>query len=587
MDTLKRKKSWLLLLSFLLVLGVLAACSGGGKEPATTDGDDQATGEPKEGGTIIGVMDTAPTGLFNPIFYTEAYESNILSFTHEGLLSQDENLGFIANLAKEWEFNEDQTEVTFKLEEGVKWHDGEDFTADDVVFTYKTISSPGYVEAGGVRVNYVERLLGYEEFSTGKSQEFQGVVAVDDHTVTFKFAQPNVMALPDASYPIIPEHVFKDIPVAEIPQAAASRNPNEVVGTGPFKFTEMVEGEQYVLSKHADYWKGEPKLDSIVWKIVDQAVILGLLENGEIDFVADPNGVQPADFETVDAMEHVEIIEQPDFGYQIMGMMMAHRAKGDTSTDPSKWTENKKLSNKLVRQAIAYAVDRQGIIDGLLYGRGSVQNSPIATQFWAYDAENPNQYAFDPEKAKELLDEAGYVDKDGDGFREDAEGNKWVLNMNYPTGNQIRERSAPIIVEFLEAVGIDIELRQPKETAAYFEDLENNSQDWDLYLMGWSLSSSDPDPSGLWATTSGYNYQRWNNPESDKLLKDAFTPPNAFDQEYRKQVYSDWQVLFGEDMPSLILYAQNSIWAHNKRLQGISVLPSTFINDPHLWYVTE
>lgn len=575
----------------MLLLGMLAACSGKKDnttdKPEDTNKDPQTSEGPQKGGTITGAMDTAPAGLFNPVFYSDAYEANILSFTHEGLVGQDKNLEFIPSLAKEWTFNEDQTEVTFKLEENVKWHDGEPFTANDVVFTYKTIASPGYVEAGGVRTNYVERLVGAKEFMEGKSTDFPGVVAVDDHTVTFKFTQPNVLALPDAAFPIIPEHVFKDIPIKDMPAAGASRNAGEVIGTGPFKLTKMVEGEQYVLEKNPDYWKGEPNLDSVVWKIVDQAVILGLLETGEIDFVADPNGFQPADYETVAALPNVQIIEQPDFGYQIMGMMVNHRAKGDLTLDPSKWTENKKLSNKTVRQAIAYAVDRKGIIDGLLYGRGIVQNSPIATQFEAYDDKNPNQYEYDPEKAKSLLDEAGYKDVDGDGFREDADGNKWVLNLNYPTGNQIRERSAPIIVEMLEQVGIDIELRQPKETAAYYEDLELNAQDWDLYLAGWSLDTSDPDPSGLWYSTAAYNYSRWNNPEADKLVVEAYSPPGAFDPEYRKQKYSEWQVMFGDDLPALILYAKSSLWAHNKRLQGVEVLPFSFINDPQKWYVTE
>lgn len=588
---MKFKKSWLLLLSFVLMLGILAACSGGDDAGTEPEGEGTETEQPAEGpqkgGTVVGAMDTPPSGQFNPIFYEEAYEANILSFIYEGLLSQDENLNFTPGLAKEWSFNDDQTELTFKLEENVKWQDGEPFTADDVVFTYKLLASPGYIEAGGIRSYFAGNLVGYEEYSTGASQDFQGVVKVDDYTVTFKFAQPNVKALSDASFSIIPEHIFKDISIADMPAAPESREAGKIVGTGPFKFTEMVQGEQYVLEKNADYWKGEPYLDSVVWKVVDQAVILGLLETGEIDFVADPNGFQAADYETVAAMPNVEIIEQPDFGYQIMGMMVNHRAAGDKTLDPSKWTVNEDLKDQKVRQAIAYAIDRQAIIDGLLYGRGIVQNSPIATQFDAYDDTNPPQYEYSADEAKKLLDEAGYKDVDGDGFRENPDGEEWVLSLNYPLGNQIRERSAPIVEEYLEAVGINIDLRQPKEAAAYFEDLENNAQDWDLYLVGWSLDSTDPDPTGLWDAPAAYNYSRWNNTEADALLKEANTPPEAFDKAYRNEKLSEWQVKFGEDLPALILYAANSLWAHNSRLHGVDVLPYSFLNDTHLWYVTE
>ncbi|WP_077214379.1 peptide-binding protein [Bacillus dakarensis] len=583
------KNRWFLLLSFVLIFGVLAACSGNNESSSTNEENEKDAEQagPQKGGTVIGAMDTAPSGQFNPVFYEEAYEANILDITHEALVGQDKTLGFIPQLAKDWTFNEDHTEVTFHLQDNVTWHDGEPFTADDVVFTYKILSSPGYIEAGGIRSYYAEKLLGYEEFSSGESSEFQGVVAEDDLTVTFKFAEPNVKALSDAAFKIIPEHIFKDIPIADMPAASASRNAGEVIGTGPFKFTEMVQGEQYVLEKHADYWQGEPYLDSVIWRVVDQAVILGLLENGEIDFVAEPNGFQAADYEIVEDMEHIEIIEQADFGYQIMGMMVNHRAKGDMTLDPSKWTVNEKLKDQKVRQAIAYAVDRQGIIDGLLYGKGTVQNSPIATQFWAYDDTNPPQYEYDPEQAKELLEEAGYVDLDGDGFRENPDGEEWILNLNYPTGNQLRERSAPIIEEFLEEVGINIDLRQPKEAQSYFEDLEKNAQDWDFYLLGWSLDSTDPDPSGLWSSTAAYNYSRWHNPDADALLKEASTAPDAFEEEFRKQKYSEWQVEFGEDLPALILYAQNKLYAHNSRLKNVDVLPYNFINKTHLWYVTE
>lgn len=589
---MKTRKLTIVLLVMMLLLGMLAACS---KDSGKSDSDNKQTNEnnnnePQKGGTLIGAMDTAPAGVFNPIFYTEAYEANILSFTHEGLVTQNNKLEFIPSLAEKWEFNEDQTELTFYLRKNVKWHDGKPFTAHDVVFTYQTIASPGYIEAGGVRTEYVEKLLGYEDYVAGKTDEFQGVLALDEHTVVFKFKEPNVKALADASFSIIPKHKFEGMKISDIPEAAATLKPGEVVGTGPFKFTEMVEGEQYVLEKNPDYWQGEPYLDKVVWKVMDQSVILGALETGEIDFVADPNGFPAADYEMVSQMDHIEIIEQPDFGYQLMGFMVNHRTPEDASKGvikPDNWVPNEKLKDKRVRQAIAYAVDRKSLIEGLLFGRGEVINAPIATQFWAYDGEKPNQYPFDPEKAKQLLDEAGYKDVDGDGFREDPNGEKWVLTLNYPLGNKIRERSAPIIEKFLEDVGIEIDLKQPMEFSAYADALEKDNQDWDLYLLGWSLSSTDPDPSGLWSSKAAYNYGRWYNPEADALLEKAVAPPDAFNQDYRKQVYSDWQVMFQDDLPALILYAQNKLYAYNKRLHNVDPLPYSIINNPHLWWVDQ
>lgn len=605
---LKNKKYSLILLALLLVFGiVLAACSddAADEEPADDSNKEQTeTTEPEEseeeeepandgpqmGGTLTGAMDTAPAGVFNPIFYEEAYEANILDFTHESLLSQNENLEFEANLATDWTINDDNTEITLNLNENVTWHDGEPFTAEDVVYTYKAIASPGYVEAGGVRTDYVVRLVGYEDFNSGETDEFEGVVADDDYTVTFKFSEPNVTILKDIAFPIIPEHIFGDVPIADIPSHSATLNAGEVIGTGPFKFSEMLEREQYVLTKNEDYWQGEPYLDQIVWRIVDQSVMLGLLENGEIDFIADPNGVPAADFETVSGFEHVKIIEQTDFGYQLLGFKTNHRTNEDVESgaiNPDNWVPNEDMSEKLVRQAFAYAIDRQAIVDNLLYGHGSVINAPIAQQFWAYDEEAANDYAYDPEKAGELLDEAGFVDTNDDGFRETPDGEEWVVNLNYPTGNKLREDSAPIITQFLEAVGVKVDLRQPKEMTAYVEDLTNDNTDWDLYLIGWSLGSGDPDPSGLWKTDAAYNFGRWNNPDSERLMLEAMQAPEAFEQDYRAEKYSEWQSVFSDDLPAVLLYAQNKIYGFNERLNGVEPMPYRFINNPHLWWVSE
>lgn len=603
------KRNNIILLLLLLMFGlVLMACNAENSDGEKDDGntteksegdskeDDGSTADdPNSGGTIVGAMHTAPAGMFNPIFYEETYEANILDFTHEGLTTQNGELDFIAALAKDWETNEDQTEITFTLEEGVKWHDGEEFTADDVVFTYTALADPDYVAAGGVRTNYVEPLLGYQAYVDGETDEFAGVVADSDYQVTFKFEEPNVMPLYYTSFSIIPEHIFKDIPVADIPKAAESLEGGKVIGTGPFKFTEMIEREQYVLEGHEDYWQGTPNLEKIVWKIVQQSVMTGLLEKGEIDFIAAPSGIDPADFDMVSGYDDVEIIEQADFGYQLLGFKLNHRTAEDVEAgaiEPGNWVPNKKIADPKVRQAIAWAIDRDGLVgeghgQGLLHGHGQPINSPIAVQFWAYDENAAVNYTYDPEKAEEMLDELGYVDTNDDGYREDSDGNEWILNMEYPTGNELREKSAPLIVDYLDKVGIKVNLGQPKEMSVYIEGLTNDNTDWDLYLLGWSLGSADPDPLGLWGTKDAYNYSRWNNPESEKLLYNAIKAPDAFEQGYRTKVYAEWQKLYSEDLPAFLLYAENSIWAYNKRIQGIKPLPYSMYKGAHLWQIEE
>ncbi|MBO1002843.1 ABC transporter substrate-binding protein [Pseudogracilibacillus auburnensis] len=597
-----KRKYLVALLALLFTLFMLAACGGGADDTSKDDGDadttedsgdSEAAGEPQKGGTLTGAMHTAPTGQFNPLFYEEAYEANILDFTHEALFAQNNDLEFEPSIAKEWEVNDDHTELVVKMEEGIKWHDGEDLTAHDVVFTYQSIADPDYVNAGGIRTYYADQLVSYEAYNSGETDEFEGVVAEDDYTVVFKFAEPNVTPEYLASFNIIPKHIFEDIPVKDMPEAEESLQAGKVIGSGPFKFTEMVEREQYVLEKFEDYWQGEPNLDKIVWKVVDQSVMVSLLETGEVNFIAEPSSIAPADYETLAGYEHLEIMEIPDFGYQLLGFKQNHRTAEDVEAgeiNPDNWVPNENIP-KEVRQAIAYAVDRQALIgtgpgEGLLHGHGSIINSPIALQFWAYDEDAAIPYEHDPDKAAEILDEAGYKMGD-DGFRTDPDGNEWVVNLNYPLGNELRERAAPIIQEFLENVGIKVDLRQPKEMSVYIEDLTDDNSDWDMYMLGWSLGSGDPDPLGLWGTKDAYNYGRWNNEESEKLLREAIQAPEAFEQDYRAEKYSEWTHLFSDDLPALILFAQNKIWVYDKNLHGLDTRPYKFNNNAHLWWLEQ
>ncbi|TSB48353.1 peptide-binding protein [Alkalicoccobacillus porphyridii] len=600
---MKKNKALYVLSGAVSVGLLLGACSGNAVDsPSTDDGGTtdnggeettESTGDPVEGGNVNLAMFSAPENLFNPIFYTALYDAHILDITHEGLVSQDESFDFIPRLAEDWDFNDDNSELTYTLRQDVKWHDGEDFTADDVVFTFTSIADPEYVGAGGVRVDYVNSLVGYEEYSSGDVDEFEGVEKVDDYTVTFKFAEPNVKALADTAIAILPEHVFADIPVGEIPEVPESRDGGAVIGTGPFKLKEYMEGEQYILEANEDYYEGAPHLDTITWKIVGQSVAAGMLENGELDYI--PRDLAPQDAADVEALDGIELFEQPQLGYQYMGFKLNHGPddEGAPLNDSSIWEVNEKLQSKELRQAIAHAFNRAAVVgdpeagNGLLSGRGIVLDAPFPESSWAYNPDAIEGYEYDPGKAEALLDEAGYVDVNDDGFREDPDGNEFVLNLDYPVGNETRERMAPIIQENLEEVGLKVDLRTPREAAAHFDLIEANNTDFDLFLAGWSLSSGDPDPGPLYKSNAPYNYARWANETSDQLLDDAVNPEFAFEQEYRQEKYVEWAQNFVEELPVLPIYSENEIHAWNSKLTGVTIKPFTFKHDTHLWQWTE
>lgn len=571
---------------------MLVGCSSDDAGTKPNEGDGSGSGEPEavEGGKVTLGMHSTPENQFNPIFYTSSYDANILNFTHESLMTQDEDFQYQPELAKDWEFSEDKREITFSLRDDVKWHDGEPFTADDVVFTYEMLADPGYVGAGGVRTTFVNKLQGYEEYAGGEADTFAGVEKVDDLTVKFVFGEPSVKALSEVNFSIIPKHVFEDVAIGDMPEHEGSIRAGEVIGTGPFKLTDMIENEQYVLEANKDYWKGAPKLDSVVWRVVDQSVAAGMLEQGELDFF--PEMFPPDDAEDMEGKEGFEVFSQPKFGYQYLGMKVNYGPDEDLNdlANTDLWKPNPKLENKEFRQAIMHAIDRQSLIDGFLRGYGSIIDAPFPPASWAYNPDEINGLEYNLEKAKSLLEKNGYVDTNGDGYVEDPDGNELTLNLHYPLGNKVRERSAPVIVEQLKEAGIRIELKTPMETAPYFTWIseKNSDEELDLFLAGWSLGSGDPDPSTIHQGKGTMNYSRFYDEAQDKLLEEALDPEKAWDNlEYRTEKYTAWAQMFSDNAYATPLYIDDEIHVYTSRLKGIVFKPFSYSADSHEWYLTK
>lgn len=536
------RKTFLISLVLALVLSVfLAACGQQANEPGG-----ESAGDPVPGGTVTLSMFSSPKGVFNPVFYEDQYDWYAMGYAFDALWAYDDNIQLnVPLLAEKWEFSEDGKSLTINLRKDAKWHDGKPITADDLIFTWETIADPDYT---GPRYYMVEMIKGAQEKHEGKADSVSGLTKVDDYTVKVEFTEARANTLNNLwAYPI-PKHIFEGVPVKDMPNHdATKKNP---IGSGPFKFKEIKPNEYVILEKNPDYYvKGKPYLDQVIWKVISQDVAIAALENGEIDFLSN---ISPAEFDTIKAMKHIEIRETQDFGYQYLGFKL----------------NNPKLKDKRLRQAIAYGINRQALVDGLLRGHGSVLNQHMPKASWAYNENLENAYPHDPEKAKQLLEEAGYKDTNGDGFVEDPQGNPFSLRLDYPTGNEIREKSATIITEDLKKIGLNVDLAKPREFAAHADAVEKDKVE--MWLMGWSLTP-DPDPSGIWLSTDPWNYPHWANEESDRLIRDAVKSPEAIkDQNKRKELYTQWTELVNEELPYVFLYSQNLIEAWNKRVQGVT-----------------
>jgi peptide/nickel transport system substrate-binding protein len=546
-----------------LAMGALVGCGNNSNQPTNTD-QNTSSEKPVDGGTLTLSMYSAPSGKYNPLVQDDIYDQWAGLFTFEYLMNQNGDLSNAPALAKSWDVSDDKKTITFHLRD-TKWQDGQPFTADDVAYSFNLLASKDYNDVIQGPFQYqVSDVQGFDEVSQGKAKEMSGVKVIDPHTISVTLKEPNAAALSTngLDIPIIPKHIWEKI--APKDWVTAMQDPKNLVGTGPYKIVDIKPNESVTLEKYDDYWGGKPHIDKIVWKVVNQDVAAGLIKNGEID---EATWVPPSDFNLYKSLSNVKIFETADWGYQYLGFKL----------------NNPKLQDKTLRQAIAYAINRKGLVDSLLGGHGVVLDVPISPASWALAPKDQiNTYPYDPEKAKKMLDDAGY--KVGpDGFRTDKNGKPLTISLSYPTGNKVREKSAPIILQNLKDIGLNVTLNPPKDFKSYSKDVQQDKAE--MWLMGFSVST-DPDQTGLWGPHDQYNYYHWNNPQSDALIKDAISA-KAYDQNYRKQAMFKWEKLFTEELPMIPLYSQNDIYVYNKRLHGVTENALGILQYPEKWWLSK
>ena len=577
---LKKKLLFLLVLMFAATLA-LAACSSGSssddgkkddeKKSEQNDGKKDGEGsEASDDGTLTYAIDQAPEGLFIPGFAGSAMDSEVNGFIHDGLLTVNENMEYVPNLA-EFE-TEDNKVYTFTLKEGVKWHNGEELTMEDWQFALEVIAHPDY---DGPRYDMVSGIDGVDEYHKGDADTISGFELKDDYTAVITFKEAKVNNIENLWTDPMPKAELKDIEVADLSSSPQVReNP---VGLGPFKVKEIKQGEYVSLERYDDFWEGKPKLAEVLIKVIDPSLTLGALQNGEIDIM----GIRPDDVAELENLDHIRVVEQEGLGYSYIGFRFGHYDKENRTAV----ADYDKFADKKLRQAMFYALDRESIVESYLSGKATIVNTPIPSVHWIVaDESELTQYDYDPEKAKQLLEEAGYKDVDGDGFVEDPDGEEFVVKFGHYAGPSAFEGRSQAIIQNWKDVGINTELAtgQLVEFNTYNEMKDNDDENLEVFFGAWSVGA-DPDPSGLWHSTSEWNYGRWVNEDSDALLEDGLSEA-SFDQDYRKNVYLEWQKLYNEELPGLPLWENIDLYGINNHLQGVTV-DATGLRDFHEWYI--
>lgn len=556
---MKKAYRYLWFLSLIVVV-VLSACGKNGNETSNTS---NKTGKSDaKGGTLTVGIAEPPEGNFQSIFTGSTGDSNVIDFFNDSLIDVGDDLKIKPKILS-WEKDKnDDLKYTFKVKKGIQWQDGNPFTINDWVFTLETLADPDY---DGPRYSGVAVIQGAEEKRNGQADRISGIKKIDDYTaeITFKEHKANNLLELWTSAPIS-EKVFKDIPVKDMAKSDAVRkNP---IGIGPYKVKRIVDGESVELVKNKDYWRGEPNIDNINLRVVEQTSMTQALENGDIDMATI---TAPIAKEIKDSgSENLQLLQAPSTSYAIVGFVLNDYDKKAQKIGK----ERPKYQDKKLRQAMAYAINRKEWIDAFYYGYGKPLNGLIPSAHWSGAKEGDvKEYKYDVDKAKQLLDEGGYKDKDGDGFREDPQGKPFVVNLKHYAGsNPTFEPRTARLKGYWEKVGLKTKVEM-EEFGKYSSDLEKSSKDMEVYFRTWQ-QGSDPDPSELYRSTALWNESRYNNPKADKILDEAVdTKVVGDDNDKRKEKYLEWQKIMAEDVPVIPIVELEDVTAVSSRVKNFEV----------------
>jgi len=490
--------------------------------------------------------------------YTNMWYATItLDLFNPGLWSYNDKLEPSLEMAAQFPtkenglISEDGLTITIPLNKDAKWSDGEPVTADDFVFTYEMIVDPA---------NIVQSTWPYEDY-------LESVTAQDGHTLVLKLTEPFAPWATTMFYDVVmPEHVLRPVFEAEGTIDNAEWNRNPTVANGPFVLKEWEAASHMIFQANANYWRGRPALDEIHILIVpDDEAQMAAIKTGDTDI-----GIflSYADIPTIEALEDVDLV-----------MVLSGYNEGwffNLNTDATAAKAgHPALQDVRVRQAVAYAVDFDAICEELLHGK----TYPSAT-YWEetpYAYPDANLYKYDAEKAKALLDEAGWVDTNGDGTR-DKDGVELVLVYSTTAGREVREQTQVVAQQYLADVGIGI-------------TIQNNSYDtmWNSYGDGgpiatgnydiaeWSDTTDFPDPNvEQWLCSEipsdenpdGLNWYGLCDQELDTLFKAQAV---EVDPDKRIQLFHDIGKLMSEKVYWLSVWHDNDLWTINKRAKNVKI----------------
>lgn len=515
-----------------------AAEGGDAKAEGSADGNAQEN-TASQGQKIVTMAMTAPWDTLIPFNTTNANTDAVLELIFDKLIVVKADGSFKPRLADSWSMDDEtHTKITFNLNKNAKWHDGQPVTADDVVYTAELMSNPDISVA---RRSKVAPFAGTEDGIRVEGEEF-GVKAIDANTVEFTLKDPTnldyMLDIMFRDFYILLKHCLEDIPVKDMLAADFWKAP---IGSGPCIYESEISGERVEFTANKDYHINAPEFDRFVVKIVPASNLLSGLMNGEIDIVAGAGigNIPLNDWDMAGQQENLTTEAVESLGYQYLSC-------------------NTKNIPQEVRQAVNMAINRDALVNNLMKGEGVPAPGPLAPSH-RYFNEELLPIPYDVDKAKQMVEESGFDTSK-------------TYRLNVSKGNEVREKSAPMIQQDLAKIGINVEIITTDHPTLLSTARKG---EYDFALIG---SGGSPDPGeSVMNVTPGHlnNFSQNEDPSLGEVGRKGL---NQFSFEDRKPYYDEYQMMLREQCPFVWLYFQKDLVAYNKKISNVCFEDYSLLN---------
>lgn len=554
----KKTKKWAGVFSVLMSSSLVLSACGGQEDAASTEPVKQqdlknvkiekiaATDKTKvpdkaknrKDTLVVGI--SKPGGVFLPYFQQNGWDGNVTSVIFASLVSTDKQGKPIPELAEKWDVSSDQLTYTFHLRKDLKFSDGSPLTADDVAFTLTLLHDKAY--EGEVDISQYA-VKGGKEYKEGKATSIEGIQVVDPQTIKITTEKVNSQAIFVLGGTVLSKAYYGK----DYKQNTSLDYLKDLYGkplaAGPYKFEKYIPGQEVRFVANENYYAGKPKIQNFIYKITSGDTKLQLFQTGEVDHTGLGTGDEVLEQAKALEFANIQIETAPSFSYIYMNNNKPY------------------LKDKKVRQALIYGLDRKKYVDTALKGYGTVANVPIHPTSWAYTEEGVNKYEYDKEKAKKLLDEAGWK-VGSDGIRE-KDGQKLKFSYFGPSSAKDSDLLIPIAKENYKEIGVEF---NPE-----FMDFNTmlskvNKGDYDLASVSTPITSDPSETAGEYLSTANETSLGYKNAKVDELIQKGI---ETVDIEKRKPIYKELYKELSDDPPVILLNYRRTITGYNGNIKGI------------------